>query len=213
GHDVYFGTDFNDVTDANVAEPCGVYCGRQDSNKYPEDGDPLLDLDLMTTYYWRVDEINDTNTWTGPVWSFTTEDGNARDPEPVDGFIGQAPSANVLSWTPSCVAATQDVYFSTNFDDVNTMPITTLLPPLKNSRPTIGESKRLEVAATAQVQLKSGASLQVLEGFCWICSSTAASVRTFQPRNPTPAATTCTSQHMRMMAHSSMLTGVIPGRR
>jgi hypothetical protein len=121
GHDVYFGTDFNDVTDANVAEPCGVYCGRQDSNKYPEDGNPLLDLDLMTTYYWRVDEINDTNTWTGPIWSFTTEDGNAHDPDPLVGFVGVDPNANVLSWTPSCVAATQDVYFSTNFDDVNTM--------------------------------------------------------------------------------------------
>jgi hypothetical protein len=34
-----------------------------------------LDLQLGETYYWRVDEVNQTEattTWTGPVWSFTT---------------------------------------------------------------------------------------------------------------------------------------------
>ena len=32
-------------------------------------------LDWNTTYYWRIDEANSTNTdspWTGPTWSFTT---------------------------------------------------------------------------------------------------------------------------------------------
>ncbi|MHC4704223.1 MAG: hypothetical protein ACYTFQ_26995, partial [Planctomycetota bacterium] len=34
-------------------------------------------LDLETTYYWRVDEVNSTNPgspWVGNVWSFTTGD-------------------------------------------------------------------------------------------------------------------------------------------
>ncbi|MCF7974896.1 MAG: discoidin domain-containing protein [Phycisphaerae bacterium] len=34
-----------------------------------------LDLQLGTTYYWRVDEVNEAETlsvWPGPVWSFTT---------------------------------------------------------------------------------------------------------------------------------------------
>ncbi len=34
-------------------------------------------LSLGTTYYWRVDEVNDAGTpslWAGPVWSFTTTD-------------------------------------------------------------------------------------------------------------------------------------------
>jgi hypothetical protein len=123
GHDVYLGTDFNDVTDANrTNHPIGVaYSEGQDSNEYPEDSDPCLQLALMTTYYWRVDEINDTDTWTGSIWSFTTEDGNARDPDPVVGLAGLNPEANVLSWTPSCVATSQDVYFSTDFSDVNTL--------------------------------------------------------------------------------------------
>jgi hypothetical protein len=34
-------------------------------------------LELLTTYYWRVDEVNSTNPgspWIGNVWSFTTGD-------------------------------------------------------------------------------------------------------------------------------------------
>ncbi|MHC4389499.1 MAG: hypothetical protein ACYSX1_12960, partial [Planctomycetota bacterium] len=34
-------------------------------------------LELETTYYWRIDEVNDTHPgspWTGNVWSFTTGD-------------------------------------------------------------------------------------------------------------------------------------------
>ncbi len=123
GHDVYLGTDYNDVRDANrINHPAGViYSEGQDSNEYPEDGDPCLQLELMTTYYWRVDQVNDTDTWTGSIWSFTTEDGNARDPDPVVGFAGLNPTDVVLSWTPSCVATSQDVYFSTDFSDVNTL--------------------------------------------------------------------------------------------
>jgi hypothetical protein len=36
-----------------------------------------LSLDLASTYYWRVDEVNNTNTvpvWEGGTWSFTTRD-------------------------------------------------------------------------------------------------------------------------------------------
>jgi len=29
-------------------------------------------LTLGDTYYWAIDEVNDVNTWPGPVWSFTT---------------------------------------------------------------------------------------------------------------------------------------------
>jgi hypothetical protein len=90
GHDVYFGTDYNDVRDANRSNhPAGVlYSEGQDSNEYPEDGDPCLQLELMTTYYWRVDEINDTDTWTGFIW---------------------------LTWTPSCSATGHKLYFGTDF--------------------------------------------------------------------------------------------------
>jgi len=32
-----------------------------------------LSLDLDSTYYWRVDEVNGVDAWQGDVWSFTTQ--------------------------------------------------------------------------------------------------------------------------------------------
>jgi hypothetical protein len=65
-HDVYFGTDYNDVNDANIADP-NVYMGNQDSNSWDPCG-----LELETTYYWRIDEVGPSDTYKGDVWSFTT---------------------------------------------------------------------------------------------------------------------------------------------
>jgi hypothetical protein len=70
-HDVYFGTDLQAVTDANTSQHMDVYIGNQ----------PLADtnyampskLELNQTYYWRIDEVNDSNLdspWKGRVWSF-----------------------------------------------------------------------------------------------------------------------------------------------
>ena len=67
GHDVYFGTDFDDVNDADRSDLTGIYKGCQDSNMY----DPGA-LALGQTYYWRIDEVNEPNIWRGDVWSFTT---------------------------------------------------------------------------------------------------------------------------------------------
>ncbi|MHC4301862.1 MAG: LamG domain-containing protein, partial [Planctomycetota bacterium] len=70
-HDVYFGTDYNDVRDANTAVTLGVFKGNQ-----PEIVYDLNLLDLDTTYYWRIDEVNDSNDfkWKGKVWRFTAVD-------------------------------------------------------------------------------------------------------------------------------------------
>ncbi|MHC4676155.1 MAG: LamG domain-containing protein, partial [Planctomycetota bacterium] len=125
GHDVYFSTDYDAVKNANRdSDPYGVLVFEgYDSNTYPESGG--LALDFGTTYYWRIDEVNDNNTaspWKGNVWRFTTEDGNASDPDPPDGRRGVNPADVVLRWTPSCIATVnQVVYFSTDFDDVNIM--------------------------------------------------------------------------------------------
>ena len=69
-HQVYFGTDPNAVRNATTISP--EYKGAKDLGS--ESYDPGL-LELETTYYWRVDEVNSTNTdspWVGAVWSFTT---------------------------------------------------------------------------------------------------------------------------------------------
>ena len=69
-HDIYMGTGFEAVKDANTSSD--EYKGNYSSASYA----PTLELD--TTYYWRVDEINDSDIWTGDVWSFKTLD------EPMD---------------------------------------------------------------------------------------------------------------------------------
>jgi len=61
-HDIYFGTD------ATSLELKGS--GNLGSESYEP-----RQLEWNRTYYWRIDEINDTNPdspWTGPLWSFTT---------------------------------------------------------------------------------------------------------------------------------------------
>jgi len=59
-HAVYFGDDFDTVSNATGATQSG-------SIKY----DPGT-LEPEKTYYWRVDESDGTNTYTGQVWSFKT---------------------------------------------------------------------------------------------------------------------------------------------
>jgi hypothetical protein len=71
-------------------------------------------LDVSTTYYWRIDEINASGTkHEGPVWSFTTVIGEATNPDPADGATAVALDV-VLSWTPGGTAASHDVYFGTS---------------------------------------------------------------------------------------------------
>ena len=68
-HDVYFGTDFNDVNNASTST-AGIYKDRQSDPNYTPGT-----LEFNTTYYWRVDEVNDAHPdklWKGAVWSFTT---------------------------------------------------------------------------------------------------------------------------------------------
>lgn len=70
-HDVYLGTDFNDVSEANNSWPAGisVYKGNQPvgTTSYDPGG-----LEPHTTYYWRIDEFDDPCVSKGNVWSFTS---------------------------------------------------------------------------------------------------------------------------------------------
>ncbi len=55
-HDLYFGTTLPPPFKANHSEPAYL----------------VKDLDYQTTYFWRVDEVNDKGTSEGETWSFTT---------------------------------------------------------------------------------------------------------------------------------------------
>jgi Concanavalin A-like lectin/glucanases superfamily len=100
--DVYFGTSFADVNTATKATT-GIYKGsRNDDN-----GDPCSftikdpnKFSLNTTYYWRVDENSVTDGFKkGLVWKFTTHDGKAYNPMPIDGATALSVPLQ-LSWTP-----------------------------------------------------------------------------------------------------------------
>jgi len=73
----------------------------------------VTDLDLGTTYYWRVDEIAaDASVTTGDVWSFATLPLElARPVYPVDGATGVEITDLLLQWEPGLGALNHDVYF------------------------------------------------------------------------------------------------------
>ncbi|MBF4517807.1 T9SS C-terminal target domain-containing protein [Flavobacterium sp. ANB] len=63
-HNLYFGTNKNAITNATVKS--AEFKGKQTKTKFT-----VADLYSMTTYYWRVDEIdNKGNITLGEVWSF-----------------------------------------------------------------------------------------------------------------------------------------------
>jgi len=119
-HDVYLGDNFNDVN--NGAE--GSFLGNQAATfivagfpgfAYPEGLIP------GTTYYWRIDEVNDTepnSPWKGDVWSFSIPPKTAYAPDPADTAESIDLNAN-LSWTAGFGAKLHTVFFGDNFDDVN----------------------------------------------------------------------------------------------
>jgi hypothetical protein len=70
-HDLYFSADEDAVANADTTTT-GIYRGRQNTTSYTPGS-----LEWDTTYYWRVDEVNNLHPdspWEGSVWSFTTAD-------------------------------------------------------------------------------------------------------------------------------------------
>ncbi|MHC4214487.1 MAG: LamG-like jellyroll fold domain-containing protein, partial [Planctomycetota bacterium] len=111
---------------------------------------PPSDLELGKTYYWRVDEVNDSNAdspWRGWLWEFTTDTGKAIDPDPANNEGFQPSDTTItLSWTSSCLASGGDyVYFSTSFDDVNEANTNYRYGPIATSEfvtPTLSYSEK-----------------------------------------------------------------------
>ncbi|MEJ2702987.1 MAG: LamG domain-containing protein, partial [Sedimentisphaerales bacterium] len=120
-HDVYLGEDRDEVE--NAIPESEVFRGNQGSTyyvagfpgyAYPEGLVP------GTTYYWRIDEVNDLNPdspWKGDVWSFTVPPRKAYAPDPADGAGSVALDAR-LSWTPGLGAKLHTVYFGDDLDTV-----------------------------------------------------------------------------------------------
>ncbi|MFC1633349.1 LamG-like jellyroll fold domain-containing protein [Planctomycetota bacterium] len=120
-HDVYLGDDL-DVVD-NATRDSDEFHGNQMTDfyvagfpgfAYPEGLTP------GTTYYWRIDEVNDADPnspWKGDIWSFSIPPKTAYNPDPADG-AGIAETTVTLSWTAGFGAKLHTIYFGDDFDTV-----------------------------------------------------------------------------------------------
>ena len=75
-HDIYFGTNFDDVNDANTLDSVYIGCQTVDNNSIARAVySPSGPHTLGGVYYWRIDEVNEADEpdsiWKGPVWSFS----------------------------------------------------------------------------------------------------------------------------------------------
>jgi WD40 repeat protein len=119
-HYVYLGDNFEDVNTGTESTFQGNQLETFLRAGFP--GSAYSDgLVRGSTYYWRIDEVNDTepnSPWKGPVWSFTIQPKVAYNPNPADG--AEFVDLNVeLGWTAGFGAALHTVYFGDDFDDVN----------------------------------------------------------------------------------------------
>ena len=120
-HDVYLGDSLNDVEQAD--RDSDVFRGNQNTTfyvagfpgyAYPEGLVP------GTTYYWRIDEVNDADPnspWKGPIWNFSIPPKTAYNPDPADG-AGIVDTTVTLRWTAGFGAKLHTIYLDDDLDTV-----------------------------------------------------------------------------------------------
>ena len=94
-HEVYLGTDLNAVKNATKTSPEYKGTRTRGSESYAPGA-----LEWQTTYYWRIDEVNNVNPgspWVGNVWSFTTAGyGIVDDFEYYNDIAAGQPGSNLV---------------------------------------------------------------------------------------------------------------------
>ena len=119
-HDVYLGDSFEDVNNGTGE----TFRGSQAETFYVAGFPGFAYPDGLvpgTTYYWRVDEVNDAepnSPWKGDIWSFMVPPKKAYNPIPADGGAFIEPDAELI-WSSGLGTKMHTVYFGDNFDDVN----------------------------------------------------------------------------------------------
>jgi len=121
-HDVYVGDNFDDVNEAT--RDSDLFRGNQDLEYIIVGfaGYPYPDgLIPGTTYYWRIDEVNDAepnSPWKGQVWSFSIPPKTAYSPNPADDaeFVDLDVQ---LKWTAGFGAKLHYIVFGEDFDEVS----------------------------------------------------------------------------------------------
>jgi hypothetical protein len=121
-HDVYLGDNFDDVNDAT--HDSDFYRGNVTTTFFVAGFPGYAYPDGLvpgTTYYWRIDEVNDAepnSPWKGDVWSFSIPPKTAYSPIPADGaeFV---PTNATLTWTAGYGTKLHYIVFGEDFDEVN----------------------------------------------------------------------------------------------
>jgi hypothetical protein len=161
-HNVYLGDNFDDVNGGAESTFQGNQATTEFIAGFP--GFPYPDgLVPGTTYYWRIDEVNDAepnSPWKGDIWSFSIPSRTAYNPIPADGaeFI----TTDVeLSWASGLNAILHNAYFGDNFDDVNNA---TGAPPSAEAKYTPGA---LELDKSYYWRIDEFDGTQTLKGNVW----------------------------------------------
>jgi len=123
-HDVFFGENPADV-EAGTGD---TFVGNQTAtnflvgfagNPYPEGLVP------GTTYYWRINEVNDADPespWVGPVWSFSVAPKTSWNPVPADGAESVKLDSR-LTWTGGFGTKLHFIVFGNDYDEVSNAPM------------------------------------------------------------------------------------------
>ncbi len=133
-HTAYFSDVEQDVIDRNPAVSLGSppYPDPYETGYFVGMDDPLVPefartpLDRGITYYWVVDESNDTTTVVGDVWSFMIASEKAWNPAPADDAVNVIGDPNVdLSWqlgdiNPDDYIISYDVFYGADEATVTT---------------------------------------------------------------------------------------------
>jgi len=164
-HDVYFGDNFDDVT--NGAE--SAFQGNQAEEFFVVGFPGFAFPDGLipgTTYYWRIDEINENDPnspWIGDVWSFLVPPRKAYNPVPADGAKFIDPDI-VLEWDPGLEIKIHQVYFGDNFADVDAGTGDTAKGPVGDTDFTPGN---LELEKTYYWRVDEFDGIEIHKGNVW----------------------------------------------
>jgi hypothetical protein len=161
-HDIYIGDNFDDVNDGTG----DTFRGNQTLTYYVA-GFPGYayseGLVSGTTYYWRIDEVNDLHPdspWKGRVWSFRVPPRTAYAPLPSDGAEFVELNA-VLGWTAGFDAKLHFIVFGEDFDQVNNAPMG-VLTGLTNYTPG-----PLQLAKTYYWRVDESDGFEIRKGEVW----------------------------------------------
>jgi len=139
-HDVYMGTNFEDVNNGvndtfQINQTTDFFVAGFPGMALPEGLVP------GTTYFWRIDEIEaDGTKYKGNVWSFWIPPINAYDPSPSDGarYVGLD---TTLTWQSGLGSKIHNIVFGDNFDEVSNAPAGLSLPDAAFTPGTLEKDK------------------------------------------------------------------------